>query len=60
MATKQEVIVAIAGYLHEVDPEEFSPEVSGDRAEQLAAGIADRLSSCEFIEFTDVAEVVEG
>lgn len=56
MSTKQELVGAVVGYLKEVDPEEFSVENSGDRAEKLATGIIDRLDELEALNYTDEAE----
>ena len=56
MSTKQELVGVVVGYLKEVDPEEFSVENSGDRAEKLATGIIDRLDELEALNYTDEAE----
>lgn len=56
MSTKVELVGVVVGYLKEVDPEEFSVENSGDRAEKLATGIIDRLDELEALNYTDEAE----
>ena len=38
-----ELSVVIAEFLHAFDPEEFSEEVSNDRAERLADALAEHL-----------------
>ncbi|ECV2871035.1 hypothetical protein CCV87_000336 [Salmonella enterica subsp. enterica serovar Sandiego] len=42
-----ELSAAIARFFHDFDPEEFSPENSGDRAEKMAAELARYLTETE-------------
>lgn len=59
MSTKTEVKAAVVNYLVAFDPEEFSVENSGDRAEKLAEGLIDHLEELEVLNLTDIAEVEE-
>jgi len=59
MSTKTEVKAAVVNYLVAFDPEEFSVENSGDRAEKLAEGLVDHLEELEVLNLTEEAEVEE-